>query len=324
VKRAFITLLTTAIIAVRAFADADDKPAKSDAPPQSSTSRDTNGNIVVMLSAEIQKRIELKTEPLVATNLAPELKAYGRIEDPGALASLINDVAASRAAWAASSNELARLKTLSTSGNASARSLEGAEATALHDQLQTQAAEDKLRLAWGREIVDRTNLPAFMRSLVSADTALVRVDLPAGQHLQTAPSAARVVGLAGHSSAADFLGAAMSVDPQTQGQGWLFQIATNSVRFLPGEAVTAYLKIPGEPIPGIIVPRDAVIRADGKGWVYVAGGESNFTRTDISFEQPTDAGWFVTNNVSAGDKVVTAGAQAILSEEQKGAFQAPD
>ena len=60
-----------------------------------------------------------------------------------------------------------------------------------------------------------------------------------------------------------------------QGTGFLFLLKPNSLRLLPGEAVTALSKLPGEPLAGVIIPRDAVVRTEGVGWVYVLneGGE---------------------------------------------------
>ena len=52
------------------------------------------------------------------------------MEDTAALAALVTDLASAEAAYAASSNELDRLKTLASQGNASARALQAAEAAA--------------------------------------------------------------------------------------------------------------------------------------------------------------------------------------------------
>jgi len=116
----------------------------------------------------------------------------------------------------------------------------------------------------------------------------------------------------------------MGVDPQTQGQGYIFQIKTNNARFLPGEAVTGHLKLPGEPLAGVVIPRDAVVRAEGRGWVYVAGDKNDFTRKEIALDHVAENGWFVTNGVAANEPVVVSGAQALLSEEQKAAYGPPD
>jgi hypothetical protein len=80
-----------------------------------------------------------------------------------------------------------------------------------------------------------------------------------------------------------------------------------------------HIKIPGEPLTGVIVPRDAVVRAEGAGWVYVlnAAGDA-FTRVQVVLDHPMEAGWFVTKGVGMGEYVVVAGAQQLLSFESKG------
>jgi len=290
---------------------------KKETPAEPRLSRDTNGNVVIKIEDEVQKRSGIKAESLAATRLVPELKAYGRVLDPAPLASLLIELATAQAASSASSNELTRLKTLSASGNASARAVQAAEAAALHDQLTTESARDRLTLSWGREIAGQSDLPAFIQSLTTLDTVLVRVDLPGSQRLGGPPEAARVVSLSGNSTDAQMLGAALSVDPQTQGQGFMLQVKTNQSRFLPGQAVTGYLKVPGEPLNGVIVPRDAVIRAEGRSWIYVATDDDHFVRKEINLDHPTENGWFVMNGVTANDHVATVGAQSIYSEETK-------
>lgn len=301
-------------------AEKKDEPKKE----ESRVSRDTNGNVVIKLDVETQKLIQLKAEPLVASQLSPELKAYGRVLDPAPLAALVTELATAQAAYAASSNELARLKILSTSGNASARALQSAEAAEQHDRLAAQSARDRLVMAWGKWIVEQHDLPAFLQTLTALDNALIRVDLSASQQFPASPTGARIVGLSGRTAEAEVLGRALSVDPQTQGQGLLLQLKNNDSRFLVGEAVTGFLKLPGEPLNGVNIPRAAIVRAEGAAWVYVQNGEGQFTRKQIALDRPVEGGWFITEGIAPGDKVVLMGAQTLLSEELKGAFGAPD
>jgi hypothetical protein len=278
-------------------------------------SRDTNGNVVVKMDAETQKRIGLKIEALTPFHRAPELKSYGRVLDPAALSALLVELATDQAAYVASSNELARLKMLAATSNATVRAVQTAEAAALRDQLAMQSARDRLQLSWGAPIAGQTDLPAFIQSLSALEIVLLRLDLPAGERAGASPTGARITPLAGEPAEAQFLGAALSVDPQTQGQGFIFQISSNQNRFLPGQAVTGWLKMPGEPVAGVIIPREAIVRTEGNAWVYVAGSAENFTRRPITLEQPADNGWFLTNGLSAGESVVTVGAQSLLSQE---------
>lgn len=312
-----------------AVPDADDaKPATNNAAgsdeEKTTVTRDADGNAVVHMSDDAQGDAGILVKLPATGTWSPEVKGYGRVVDPAPLADLLTELATDQAASTASSNELARQKTLAAQGNSSTRALEGAEATALHDQLATQAAREKLKLSAGRAIADQPDLPGFINALASQTTALVRIDVPAGEAPAAAPAGVRIVSLSGAMTEGEYLGPAASVDPQIQGRGYMFLVKTNALHLIPGEALTGYLKLPGEPLTGLIVPREAVVRSEGKGWVYeMSEGSDAFTRKEITLDRPTDSGWFITNGVAAGKYVVTTGAQILLSEEMKGALS-PD
>jgi len=83
----------------------------------------TNGEAVVTLDEETQKRIALKVQPVAPGTITPELKGYGRVLDPAPLAALSAELAAAEAALAASQKEFDRLRVLSEQQNASDRAL---------------------------------------------------------------------------------------------------------------------------------------------------------------------------------------------------------
>ena len=296
-------------------------PAAADkeaAGPQ--VSRDTNGNTVITLSGKTQKDIGLLVKSLATFQMNPELKGYGRVVDTAPLAALITELASAQAAYTASSGELARLKTLEGQGNASARALQTAEAAASRDLVAIQSVRERLTLSWGKAVAEQKDLPAFIHDLTSLETALVRIDLPVGETLKEAPAGGvRLAKLSGASADAAFLEMAPSVDPQMQGQGFLFLLKPNSLRLTTGESVVGYIKIPGEPLAGVIIPRESVERVEGAGWVYVLNPASDaFTRVEVALDHPTEAGWFVTKGAKATDRVAVTGAQQLLSIELKG------
>ena len=283
-------------------------------------SHDTNGNAVITMTDKTQKALGIQVKSPAPFQMTPELKGYGKVLDPAPLAALVTELATAQAAYAASSNELARLKTLEGQGNASARALQTAEAAAVRDMLAIHSAKERLALSWGKAVADQKDLPGFVQSLAALEAVLVRIDLPAGETLKAPPASARIVALSGRSSEAEFLEPAPSADPQMQGQGFIFFLRPNPLRLTAGESLVGYLKIPGEPLAGVIIPRDAVVRAEGLGWIYVlnAAGEA-FTRTEVALDHPTEAGWFVTKGATTKDRVVVTGGQQLLSFELKGA-----
>jgi hypothetical protein len=108
------------------------------------------------------------------------------------------------------------------------------------------------------------------------------------------------------------------VDVQAQGQSFLFLVKAASTPLAPGAFVTALLQVPGEPVTGVIVPRAALLRHEGEVFVYLQTGEQTFERKAIELERPVENGWFVHEGLNPNDKLVTVGAQQLLSEETKG------
>ncbi|MDB6110095.1 MAG: hypothetical protein JWR69_1845 [Pedosphaera sp.] len=302
---------------------AAEKPA-DDAPAGPTIEHDPDGNVVINIDDEMQGNIGLQVAIPAAAQLSPEFKGYGRVLDPASLTALMTELASAQAAYNASSNELARLNTLAQQGNAPRRALETAEATAMRDQLAVRSAKDRLALIWGQAVADQKDLSAFTESLISHNAALIRIDLPAGDDPKSLPTGARVLTMSGDSAETEFLELASNVDPQTQGRGFIFHLRTNALQLLPGASVTGYVKVPGEPLVGVIVPREAVVRTDGAGWIYVANGSAEaYKRTEIALDHPTEAGWFVAKGPTATNYVVVKGAQTLLSQEMKAALK-PD
>jgi hypothetical protein len=311
-----------------AATDADDKAAAgtnttADTAGTTQITHDTNGNVVISISDDTRKDMGLQVTNPAAATYSPELKGYGHVEDTAALAAAVSEVASDEAAYAASSNELERLKTLAGQGNASARALQAAQATAEHDLLAIQAARDHLLLSTTPALMERGDLSGFVQSLTERKAALVRIDLPADEVPSATPLGARLVSLSGDRTDGEFLGVAAATDPGIQGRGYFFLVTSNAPDFTPGQAVTGYLKLPGDAVQGVVVPRDSVVRVEGAGWVYVQNaGAKSFTRTTVPLDRPAEDGWFVTNGLSAGDSIVATGAQTLLSEELKGALHA--
>lgn len=103
----------------------------------------------------------------------------------------------------------------------------------------------------------------------------------------------------------------------------MFLVPTNSAHVLAGEAVTGLIPTAGEPRKGVIVPRAAVVRANGRGWAFVKNEDGkSFTRKPVELDHPLANGWFVAGGFASGDQVVVTGAQVLLSEEMKSTLSA--
>ena len=281
--------------------------------------QDAEGRTSVKLDRQMQTHMGLKVEPLVAAELSPEIKGYGRVLDPAPLAALVTEAASAQAALQASSKEYERLKVLySQNQNASARALEAAEAAMNKDQITLESVQSRLLLGWGQAVASQADLPTFVRSLVAQETALVRVDLPLGEDLPASPNGGRIapLGEPEHLSDAQYLGPAPSADPQMQSRGVLLLVKAG--RLPPGTAVLAWLTVPGERQSGVIMPRGAILRHEGRTFMYLQTAADAFERKGVTLGHPTGDGWFVSEGFGPQDKVVVIGAQELLSEEMKG------
>lgn len=286
-------------------------------------SRSPQGEIILTLEAETQKRIGLGVAPLSAAAHRATRQGFARVLDATSLTTLLNELALARMNLATSEKESARAKVLAAQTNLSEKALLAAEIVAERDRLAVQATEDKLALAFGRELENRADLPQLSGSLASLEAALVRVDLPAGAGLVTPPAKARLFAPANEAELfeAQFIGPATSVDPEFQGQAFLYLARQTNRRLAPGANLTALLELSGNALPGVVVPRAAVVRSEGRGWAFVQNGDDTFTRREVVLTRPTSDGWFVAEGFKPGEKVVVTGAQVLLSEVGKTAIR---
>lgn len=302
--------------------DEDDKPKKTTTEIQ----KKVQPPGTVELKVDLQQILHLKIESVSAASAPPELTGSGRVLDPTTFASMVSEWAVARAAAQASDQELERTKILQKQNTASLRALQSAESTAMRDRLGVDAIRDRISLSWGRGIARRSDLTVLLRALTAQDRVIVRVDLPAGEAPSAPPRRARLAALsdADKTIDAEFLGPAPATDPQLQGQGFLFLTHQNALNLTPGAAVTAYLELGGDAQEGVLVPASALLRHDSQIWVYTQGSETRFVRTRVLLGPAIPNGWLITEGVRAGDRVVTQGAQVLLSEELKPQTSLPD
>ncbi|HZL14308.1 MAG TPA: hypothetical protein VFC85_09225 [Verrucomicrobiae bacterium] len=328
-KHIAISIVAVIAIAVLIFAyvkgskerEAD---AEEDQPISAkSTLEQTNGVTIIHLDLKAQQLAGLEIVPVSTATVPPEIKAYGRVLDSASLVSLQSETVAARAVLQASQAEYDRLKRLSVQDNASAHALETAKAQLVQDQGALETAETQLAAASSKDVAAQS--PEFFQSFASQKNILVRLDLPPGKISTETPTAAFFTQPGDESPiAAKFLGRAAAVDPQTQGEGFIFLVTNAPASLLPGLALTGFLQLPGEPSHGVIVPNDAVVRSDDRAWIYAQTGKIDFERREIILDHPADGGWFVTNGIAAGEEIVVTGAQALLSEERKSQIKLED
>jgi hypothetical protein len=327
-----IRAVSCLLIALTALALSGCAKSDGDKPAADATEKvEAKAKSGVTIDAETQERLGLKMETPAPAQWEPEMKVYGQVLDPSPLLDLTMELDRAEIALDSSRRELERAKQLQAGDNISGRAYQDATSAHAQNLAAAEAVRFKIQTGWGRKIAallgpvetqpgTQRQPDKFLESLRNA-TVLIRVDLPAGERMENQSQTARIVSLA--EKAAPVTAVCFDLlpvlDAPTQQQGVLFtaESAAGS-RLTPGEAVTAFIKAPGEPVSGVVVPASAVLRHEGAGWVYVQTDTNQFVRAAVPFDRSLADGWFVSGTLSATNRLVVSGAQSVLSAELSG------
>ncbi len=265
------------------------------------------------LSPAKQTAAGIATAAPQAISVPPEITAFGRVLDPTPLAALVAEETTARASLAASEKELDRVRKLFTAGaNASAQSVEAAEAGVARDRAAAASAHVRLLAGWGSALAEHVDLRT-MEDALQQGAALVRIDLLPGTKIEDKPESARV-GMLGSDQTFEVhvLGPAPVADPQVQGESFLGFVRGHS---LPaGASLQVTIEMKGDATPAVAVPRSAIVYHEGSAWVYVMAGDQ-FERRRVVLGRAVGQDIVVKDGVAAGDKVAVHGAEQLLSAE---------
>ncbi len=271
----------------------------------------------VKLAAEIQAKLGLKSEPLKAKASAAAISGFVKVLDPGPLAQLDSDIETADAAAQASAAEFARSQALNKDGQTvPAKQVEAARAQARADATKLALLRRRVGLEWGDGIA---RLSARQRAQLLADmaagkAALIRIDTPSGEGLMGLKSVELDLGPLG-SVRATVLGTARNADPKLLSPGLIATARGPGVRSL-SIGLSAPVKLTASaPVRGVVAPRAALLRSDGKTWVYVRTGADTFLRKEVEDGRSDLGGLFAPAGLKAGEQVVTQGAAALFAAE---------
>lgn len=227
---------------------------------------------LIQLAAGTRDRMGLQATTVAQAQLPQELRGVGRVLDPSAMAVPFYDREAARAGLEAAEKEYQRVARLQRgSANASERELEAARAALERERAAFDSAQTRLLSVFGPELVGRRDeLGALVRALAAREVAVARIDLAVGDPPTPRPTGARVAVLGEETAEpkdATLLASAPDVDPVTQGRGYLVQI--EHVPWPPGTALVGFLAWGDRPTSGVLVPRSALVRYEGRTFVYV-------------------------------------------------------
>lgn len=306
----------------------EEEEAQSIAPQQRVFTQ--NGVTYVKLAKNTQKAIGLETTTLGAAQYRATLRAYGRVVDLDALLSSYRQLSSARehatqthAMLASSYAEYRRLDNLyRQQRNVSAKKYQAARAAWLSDQAAATAADAQysavtngILAQWGPTISQwllKDN--QHFQALTQSRNRLLRLTLPLGKVPADQPHSARV--LLGESATVPvmFVSPAPSAEPNLPGQSYYFLATSDVDRLSYGLRISAL--IPNGPEhTGVIIPEPALVWAQGSAWAYIQTGTERFVRKPVRTDHPVPGGWFEASGLSPGTRVVTQGAQVLLSVE---------
>jgi hypothetical protein len=322
----FLTLTFLGACQNRLDKDDADRPVQAKKGPAQISVE--NGQPALTLDTPTQNRLGLEVAPLTITVTRAQATAPAVVLPVQDLATFRNTYIASQAqlqksrlAADVARKEYARLKSLfEENQNISKKSLESAEGTLKMNEADERAGEQQLNLQesmvrqeWGGVASKWAleNSPEFQRILNQRDV-LVQVTMQTDATVGVPKSISLEISDTTRIEAR-LVSPFPRVDPRIQGRSFLY-VAPADRGLTPGMNLLAHISV-GTQIRGLIVPTAAVLWSEGKAWAYQQTASEHFARRVVPTEIPVEGGFFVAQGFSPGDKVVTRGAQALLSEE---------
>ena len=295
-------------------------------------SRTANANQpVIKLKPSQQSQIGLETAVLEAAPHPEQFRAYGAVLDISRITELTNSYANAQAQLQTAQAKLEvarsayeRTRNLVESAALPKKEAEVAEGTFRTDKAALAAAESQLRTLaataqqeWGpvigKGIVERS--PTVVR-LIERDLFLVQVTLPPGVSVTGTPGTALAQAPTRNANIdLAYVSPATRTDPRIQGLSYFFSAPGDS-GLLPGMNTTVYVPS-GNTYEGVFVEDTAIVRWQGRSWVYLRVAEDTFKRLPISTDQPVSDDDYVVRDIPSGSEIVIRGAQVLLSEEAK-------
>jgi hypothetical protein len=274
-------------------------------------------NARLTISRETASHAGLTIEVAVAAEGAREVRALGRVIDPLPLIDAAQARAAAASALAAAQSEYARVSKLHAHDlNASARDLESAQAGRDRAAADFASAAARLALIVGPASAAPADLAALTARLAGGQVAVARIDLPAGDRL---PSPAQVLSLTASSRddtpiAARVLGPAPTTDPLLQGEAYLLLLEHDPPS--PGTSLVVTLRAEQRVRAGVAVPRAAIVWYDSDPLAFVEVKPDVFERRTLELHEALgNERWLVTAGIAPGERIVTGGAQQLLSTQ---------
>jgi len=327
--------LVAIVLLVAQRPDTDDELEVVKAPSHVSVK---NGQTVIALDQQTRTQERIQVAVPAKKSMRTELHGTASLLSPNELSTLRNNFVAARARLerarldaAVSKSAYERIKSLyEQNQNMSFKAMQDAEATYRNNQAQVRATElderlqvDTTRQHWGGIVADWVaGDKAVLDPILEQREFLAQVIFPAGA-VGRPPVTISLVTPGKQLVQARFVSVFPQVNPQIQGVSFLY-LVTARPELAAGMNVLALVPV-GDSVSGFVVPESAVVWWQGKAWAYEESSPGTFVRREVQTDNPVSGGYFVAAAGSrAENKLVTVGAQALLSEEFRSEIKQQD
>ncbi|MEQ1738273.1 MAG: efflux RND transporter periplasmic adaptor subunit [Methyloglobulus sp.] len=296
------------------------------------------GQPSVMIDSETQVASGLKTILVSLVQHQAEFESVGKVISIQPLLALRErylvaqaELNGAKARLKQAGQNLKRQQELFRHGIAAKRSLQEQEVLGSTDQALVEASQIRLlsvanetRLLWGKELAEwaLSDKAGKLKELLLGQQQLLQITLPANKQLPSQIDKLFVepTGQRSKATPATLISRSTQVDNTMQGESYFFKV--NGEGLSVGMKITVWIPEPTLGQSGVIVPESALIWYMDQVYVYIKVAKDTFSRRLIKEFSLVRDGYFVKDDITAGEEVVTTGGQMLLSEELRG--QIPD
>jgi hypothetical protein len=293
-----------------------------------------DGQSTVVMDSQTQAASGLKTTVVKSVQHQTDFETIGKVISIQPLLALRErylvtqaELNGAKARLKQTGQSLKRQQELFRHGITAKRSLQEQEAQGLGDQALVDAGQIRLmaivseaRLLWGKQLAEwaLSNEADKLKAFLSGHQHLLQITLPANKQLTSEVDTLFVEpsGQRSKAHSATLISRATQADSTMQGESYFFQV--NADRFSIGMKVTAWIPEPTLGQSGVIVPESGLVWYMDQAYVYIKAAKDTYTRRLIKAFLLTPDGYFVKDDIKAGEEVATTGGQMLLSEELRG------
>ena len=278
----------------------------------------------VTLTPEQIEKLGVVTEAVQSIDYTEETAGYGVVVPHEAIAQAAAEIVMAQATEKLSQSASSRAKRLSGTP--------GAVSADVEETAARQAAVDSAALTLAMQRMSTTvgmNPPwkagennATLQELAAGRIKLVRVTFPLGALRGGIPASLRAAHIGGSKPNKSWKMSKVwdaPADANVPGRSFFALLKGSDAG--EGERLLIWAPI-GDSVAGVVVPETAAVMSEAKYWCYIEKKPGTFQRSEIDTARPVPEGYFVTEGVAAGDKVVTTAAGQLLARESNSGAEA--